>query len=67
MKRFFKWLFSLILIGLVVWLLLWLIDQIPLPDPFGRMARIVVIVVGVLIVILLLLQLVEPGTLPRLK
>lgn len=57
----------LIVIGIVVWLLLFLIDNIPVPQPFNRVARIVIMVVGVLIVILLLLQfvgLVEPA--PRL-
>jgi len=54
----------LIVIGLVIWLLTYLIDIVPLPEPFGRVARIVI---GVLIVILLLLQFVGvDGSLPRL-
>jgi uncharacterized protein YhhL (DUF1145 family) len=58
-----------IVIALVIWLLLWLIEQLPLPEPFGRVARIVLLVVGILIVILLLLQfagIVGGGRLPRL-
>lgn len=51
----------LIVIGLIVWLLLYIIDQVPLPAPFNRIAKIVVTVLGVLIVILLLLNLIgEP-------
>lgn len=46
----------LIVIGVIIWLLTYLIDVIPLPEPFNRVARIAIIVIGVLIVILLLLQ-----------
>lgn len=46
----------LVVIGIIVWLLLYLIDVIPLPEPFNRVARICIIVLSVLIVILLLLQ-----------
>jgi hypothetical protein len=52
----------IVIVGLVVWLLLWLIDTVPLPDPFNRIARVVIIVVGVLIVILALLNFIEPGS-----
>ena len=48
----------IIVIGLIAWLLLYLIDAVPLPEPFNRVARVCIIVVCVLIVILLLLQLV---------
>ena len=56
-----------VVLGLIVWLLNYLIDVIPLAEPFARIARIVVIVLAVLIVILLLLSLVETGPvrLPR--
>jgi hypothetical protein len=56
----------IIVLGLVVWLLLYLIDVIPLPEPFSRIARIAVMVIGILIAILVLLQfagIVEPGAL----
>lgn len=46
----------IVVLGAVVWLLLWLIDYVPIPEPFHRVARVVVVVVGVLILILLLLQ-----------
>jgi uncharacterized protein YhhL (DUF1145 family) len=58
----------LLILGLVIWLLLWLVDYIPLPEPFGRIARAVIVVVGVLIVILLLLQFVGVDSeFPRLR
>jgi hypothetical protein len=59
----------IIVIGLIIWLLLYVIDIVPLPEPFHRVARIAIMVIGVLIVILLLLNFIgaiEPG-LPRLK
>jgi hypothetical protein len=46
----------LIVIGLIVWLLTYLVDMVPLPEPFARVARFAIIAIGVLIVILLLLQ-----------
>lgn len=54
----------IIVIGLVLWLLNYLIDAVPLQDPFRRVAKVALIVVGVLIVIVLLLNFVgilEPG------
>jgi hypothetical protein len=48
----------IIVVGVIVWLLLYLNDTIPVPEPFHKVVRIVVIVVGVLIVILALLSLV---------
>lgn len=46
----------LIVIGLIIWLLTYLIDAIPLPPPFHQVARVAILVIGVLIVIVLLLQ-----------
>jgi len=46
----------LIVVGVILWLLLYLIDTVPMPEPFHRVARVVIIVVGVLIIILLLLN-----------
>ena len=59
----------IIIIGVIIWLLLWLIDSVPLPEPFNRVARVAIIVVGVLIVILLLLNFVGAidGGMPRLR
>jgi hypothetical protein len=55
-----------IVLGLVIWLLLYVIDAVPLPDPFNRVARVCIIVIGVLILILLLLNLIGLGPPPRL-
>jgi len=59
----------IIVIGLVIWLLHYLIDAIPLPEPFHRVAKIALLVIGVLIVILLLLQFVGvvDTSLPRVR
>jgi glucan phosphoethanolaminetransferase (alkaline phosphatase superfamily) len=58
----------IMIVGLVIGLLLWLIDQLAgvVPDPFRRVARIAVIVIGVLIVIVMLLGMLDGGT-PRFK
>lgn len=47
----------LIVGGLIVWLLLWLISYCGLPQPFDKIARIVVVVFAVLIIISVLLSL----------
>lgn len=48
----------IIILGLLVWLVNYVIDNVPLPEPLGRVAKVLVIVVAVVVVILLLLQLV---------
>jgi hypothetical protein len=49
----------LLIVGVVIWLILWVLDQIPgIPEPVVRMVRIVVIVIAVLIVVQLLLNLI---------
>jgi hypothetical protein len=48
----------LVVIGVVLALVLYVIDAVPLPDPMGRVIKVVAIVICALIVILLLLQLV---------
>lgn len=53
-------------IGLVCGLLLYLNDAIPIPEPFHRVVRIAVLVVGVLILIILLLSLIG-GAPPHLR
>jgi hypothetical protein len=53
----------LLVVGIILWLALYVISVIPLPAPFAQVARVIVIVIGCLIVILLLLQLVSDGTL----
>jgi len=56
----------IVVVGLIVGLLLWLIDNVPIPEPFHRVARIAIIVIGVLIVVLLLLSLISGGP-PHLR
>jgi hypothetical protein len=59
----------IIVIALVLWLLNYLVDTIPIQEPFRRVAKIAILVVGVLIVILLLLSFVGvvDGGIPRLR
>ena len=45
----------LIVVGGILWLLLWLISYVGLPDPFAKVAKIIVMVIGVLILINVLL------------
>lgn len=52
-----------IALGLIVWLVHYLIDVTPVAEPFARVAKIIVIVLAVLIVIMLLLSLVDSGPL----
>ena len=48
---------ELIVIGLVCWLIWWLIGFVGLPEPFNKVARVLVAVVAVLFLINLLLGL----------
>jgi len=45
----------LAIVGGVLWLLLWLIGYIGLPEPFAKVAKIIIMIVGVLILINVLL------------
>lgn len=45
----------LIIVGGVCWLLVWLVDYCELPQPFNKVAKVVIAVVGVLICISALL------------
>ena len=58
----------IIVIALILWLLNYLVDAVPMQEPFKRVAKIAILVIGVLIVILLLLQFVGAidGGIPRL-
>jgi heme A synthase len=48
----------LIVIGLVIWLLFWLIDYIAPPEPFHKIANVILVIVGVLLVIGVLMSLI---------
>lgn len=45
----------LIVGGLIVWLLIWLIDYCGLPEPFAKVARVILAIAAVLVVISALL------------
>lgn len=48
----------IIVAGIIFWLLTFLIDYLKIPEPFNRVARVILIVVAVLFLINLLLMLV---------
>ncbi|TYL87421.1 hypothetical protein [Bradyrhizobium cytisi] len=58
----------IIVVGLILWLLSYLVDVVPLQEPFRRVAKVAILVIGVLIIILLLLNFVGvlDGGPPRL-
>jgi hypothetical protein len=47
----------LIVVGLVFWLLLWLIGYVGLPEPFNKIAHVVLAIAAVLILIAVILSL----------
>lgn len=46
---------TILIIGLVCWLILYVIDLLPLPAPFHQVARIIIIVIAVILLIRVLL------------
>ena len=48
-------LISIIVVGVIVWLLLYLIDYVGLPEPFNKVAKIIVVVIAVVWLISVLL------------
>lgn len=55
----------ILIIGLIVWLALYVVQTLPLPAPFGQVARVLVMVIACIVVIMLLLQIV--GGLPAVN
>ena len=47
----------LVCIGLIFWLLWWLISYVGLPEPFLKVARVVLALAGVIVLIKILLSL----------
>ena len=47
---------TILVVGLVLWLLLYVIDMIPLPPPFAQVAKAIVIIIGVIFLIKILLN-----------
>jgi hypothetical protein len=59
----------LLVLGLLYWLVIYVLDTIPIPDPPNRIIKIALMVLMVLIIIVLLLNLIGLGGdlhLPRL-
>jgi hypothetical protein len=59
----------LLVLGILIWLVYYVVDAIPLPDPIGRIVKLVVVVIAALVVILMLLNLLGVGAgidLPKL-
>lgn len=52
----------LLVAGILIWLVLYVVDAIPIPQPLNRIIKLVVTVLAALIVILLLLQVLGIGT-----
>lgn len=50
--------FLLIIAGVIFWLLSWAIDYVGIPDPFRKVARVVLVLLAVFVLIGLLLSLV---------
>lgn len=56
----------IVVIGLLFWLVHWVLSQVPLPEPFAMIARVVLAIAAFLIVAYLLLGLVPGGHALRL-
>lgn len=54
----------LVIVGIFLW---WLLQQLPLPEPLGKIARIVIVAIGVIVLIGILYQFAGGGgfRLPR--
>ena len=55
-------LISIIIVGVIVWLLLYVIDYVGLPEPFNKVAKVVIILIAVLWMISVLLPLIGTGS-----
>lgn len=40
-----------LVVGIIVWLALWAISELGVPDPFNRIARVLVILIACLIIL----------------
>ena len=58
----------IVVVGVILWLLLYLVDNLPMLAPFQQVLRTVILVVGVLFLILILLQFLglAGGSLPKI-
>jgi hypothetical protein len=55
MEALVQFVIYIIVAGLICWLLLWLVDYVGIPEPFHKIAKVVIVVVAVIIVIYALL------------
>ena len=46
----------LIGLGLIFWLLWWLIDYVKIPEPFSKVARVILAVIAVILLIRLIMR-----------
>lgn len=51
----------LLIVGILIWLVYYVVDAIPLPQPINKIVKLAVVVVTALIIIVLLLNLVGVG------
>lgn len=56
---------TILVIVLLVGLVYWLVDALPVPEPLNRFAKIAAIVIGAIAIILVLLQLTDVAIWPR--
>ena len=52
----------LLIVGILLALVWYVLDAIPIPEPINRIVKVVVVVVAALVIILVLLQLVGVGS-----
>jgi hypothetical protein len=53
-----------LVVGLVIGVIYWAADAVPLPPPINKVVKVLAIVIGALVLILLLLQLAGIATAP---
>lgn len=54
-------LITLVVVGLIIWLLHWFITYVGLPEPFAKIARVILALVAVIFLINLLLSFTDHG------
>ena len=50
----------IVVLGLIFWLLLWAIQQVPMPEPFATAARVLLVLAAVLVLVYLLVGVLPP-------
>lgn len=54
--------FYLIIVGLILWILWWLVSYVGIPEPFNKVARVILAILAAMILIYFLLGLVGGPT-----